>query len=214
MKKETTLGQRLHTLRKERDLSYEQFGKLLDMRPQTLNRYELDQRNPSAKTAAEMAVKLGVNLYWLQGYDAPRVPQREKPGDPERTMLPILGVIRAGVPVLAAQEIEGWATADIPDPEDCFYLRVEGDSMINAGIRPGDLVLIRQQQEARNGQIVACIVDQEDATLKRFRRQGDMILLQPENPNYEPRIIPAGDFDTGAARIVGVAKKLVRDLDL
>ncbi len=209
MRKAATIGQRLHQVMQERELNYEQFGQLLGMRPQTLNRYVLGQREPRAEVAMEMALKLKVNLYWLQGYDVP--PRPEGPGDPSRTVLPILGVIRAGIPTLAAQEILGYAAADSAS-EGCFYLRVSGDSMINAGIHDGDLVLIRPQSAAQNGQIVACIVNQEDATLKRFRRQGDTVILQPENPNYEPRLIPAGDFSTGAARIVGVAVRLVRDL--
>lgn len=84
--------------------------------------------------------------------------------------------------------------------------------MINAGIRDGDLVLLRRQESAENGQIVACLLDGADATLKRLRVQRDMAILQPENPAYEPRIIPLRDFGTGAARIVGVAVRLVRDL--
>jgi repressor LexA len=212
MEKVTTLGQRLHDIMREQELSYEQFGKLLEMRPQTLNRYVLGQREPRAEVAMDMAMRLGVNLYWLQGYNAPRKPDPEQPGDPEQIVLPILGSIRAGIPTLAQQEVEGYAAADVPDPERCFYLRVEGDSMINAGIRPGDLVLIRQQKEASNGQIVACIVNHEDATLKRFHRHGDVVLLQPENPEYEPRILSASQFDTGEAMLVGVAVKLVRDL--
>ena len=79
-------------------------------------------------------------------------------------------------------------------------------------IRDGDLVLIRRQCTAENGQIVACLVDGEDATLKRFRCQKGMVILQPENPYYEPKIIPLRDFEQGMARIVGVAVKLVREL--
>ena len=90
----------------------------------------------------------------------------------------------------AEQRVEGWATADVAEPEEHFFLRVTGDSMVNAGIRDGDLVLLRRQDTAENGQIVACLVDGEDATLKRFRRQRDMVLLQPENPVYEPSWSP------------------------
>jgi repressor LexA len=127
-------------------------------------------------------------------------------------MVPVLGVIRAGCPALAEEHITGYVGAEVSDPEACFYLRVSGDSMINAGIRSGDLVLIRRQCTAENGQIVACMVDGEDATLKRFRRQGDMVILQPENPDYEPRLISLGEFERGAARILGVAVKLTREL--
>lgn len=211
MEKQETLGARLRALMEERNLNYEALGRLLDMKPQTLNRYVLGQREPKAGIAAEMAQRLGVDLLWLQGYDVPRTSESAilPPGE---TMIPILGVIKAGIPELAQQEILGYASADVSDPARYFYLRVEGDSMKNAGIQSGDLVLLHQQEKAENGQIVACILQQEDATLKRFRRQGDWVILQPENADYEPRILPASDFSNGTARILGVAVRLVRDI--
>lgn len=211
MERECTLGQRLRKLMEERGLSYEQLGELTGQRPQTLNRYVLGQREPKASAVTEMALRLGVDPLWLQGYDVPRR-RKLMEGAPGETALPILGVIRAGSPAQAYQQVEGYAAADVPDPERCFYLRVSGDSMINAGIGDGDLVLIRRQSWAENGRIVACIVGGEDATLKRFRRQGDLVILQPENPNYEPRLVPAADFENGQAQIVGVALRLVREL--
>lgn len=215
MELESTLGQRLRRLMEERNYTYEQLGELVGITPQSLNRYVLGQREPKASAAAAMALKLGVDPLWLQGYDVPRLrlepPEGMIPVKREYA-IPILGVIRAGEPILATESIEGYAAADVPDPEEHFYLRVTGDSMINAGIRDGDLVLVRQQNTAENGQIVACLLDGEDATLKRFRAQKGMVILQPENPAYEPRIIPMRDFDNGLACIVGVAVKLVRNL--
>ena len=204
MERESSLGGRLRRLMEEEGLSYEQMGERLGMNPQTLNRYVLGQREPKIGTAS-MAAALGVDPLWLLGYDVPR-----RTG--QRQSVPILGTIRAGLPMAAEQRVEGWATADVAEPEEHFFLRVTGDSMINAGIRDGDLVLLRRQDTAENGQIVACLVDGEDATLKRFRRQRDMVLLQPENPVYEPKLVPLSDFETGAARIVGVAVRLVREL--
>lgn len=209
MKQETTIGARLRTIMEEQGLGYEQLGERLHMNPQTLNRYVLGQREPKIGTAAAIARALGVDPLWLQGFDVPRIPV---PVPRETSVVPILGTIRAGVPLLAQQDLEGYAAADVPDPEEHFYLRVTGNSMINAGIREGDLVLIRRQETAENGQIVACLVDGEDATLKRFRSQKGVVILQPENPDYEPKIIPMGDFETGAARIIGVAVKLMRNL--
>ena len=84
--------------------------------------------------------------------------------------------------------------------------------MIGAGIQSGDKVLIRQQSTAENGQIVACRLNGDEATLKRFRRQGDSVILLPENPNYEPRIIPMKDFENGDAGIIGVAIQIKRDI--
>lgn len=118
---------------------------------------------------------------------------------------PIVGVIPAGYPVLALQDIEGYASIPYSDEENYFFLRVQGDSMINAGIHSGDLVLIRKQSCADNGQIVAARVNGDEATLKRFQQQGNTILLLPENPNYEPRIVSEKDFSQGDAQIIGVA---------
>lgn len=118
---------------------------------------------------------------------------------------PIVGVITAGYPALAFQDIEGYASIPYADEENYFFLRVQGDSMINAGIHPGDLVLIRKQPCADNGQIVAARVNGDEATLKRFQQQGDTVLLLPDNPAYEPRIVPSRDFSRGEAQIIGVA---------
>ena len=215
MQLQSTLGQRLRRLMQERNYTYEQLGELVGITPQSLNRYVLGQREPKASALSAMALKLNVDPLWLQGYDVPRIriepPAGMIPVRPEFA-IPILGVIRAGEPILASESIEGYAAADVPSPDEHFYLRVIGDSMINAGIRDGDLVLLRQQNTAENGQIVACLLNGEDATLKRFRAQKGMVILQPENPAYEPRIIPMSDFDNGLARIVGVAVKLVRNL--
>ena len=208
MEQVETLGARLGQLMRERGLNYEALGRLLEMRPQTLNRYVLGQREPKAGVVMEMAARLGVDERWLQGDDVPQSRQAV----PGEHMVPVLGTIRAGGPALAREHVEGWEPADVADPSAYFYLRVEGDSMINAGICPGDRVLIHRQNTAESGQIVACIVDGEAATLKRFRRQGDLVILQPENSAYEPRILPAREFALGSAVIVGVAEKLVRDL--
>lgn len=212
MDKQESLGKRLRTLMEERRLNYEALGRLLEMKPQTLNRYVLGQREPKAGVVTDMAVRLGVDPLWLQGYDVPREGRSDALQTPGEQLIPILGVIKAGIPTLAQQEVKGYASADVSRPEEYFYLEVSGDSMKNAGIQTGDLVLIHQQPQAENGQIVVCLVQQEDATLKRFRRQGCWIILQPENPDYEPRIIPQEDFETGDARILGVATKLVRAL--
>lgn len=127
-------------------------------------------------------------------------------------MVPVVGVIRAGVPLLAEENISGYEFADVKDPENYFYLTVTGDSMINARIFAGSKVLVRKQNCAENGQIVVCRVNGEEATLKRFKQKGDTVLLLPENPAYEPLIISYRDFETGYAEIMGVAKKVLSDL--
>lgn len=101
--------------------------------------------------------------------------------------IPILGRVAAGTPVMAAENHEGSLTLDasLIKNQESFALRVNGDSMINAGILDGDLVVVRLQQGADNGDIVVALMD-EEVTVKRFYRETDTIRLQPENPTLAP----------------------------
>ncbi|MDR7484126.1 MAG: transcriptional repressor LexA [Armatimonadota bacterium] len=101
--------------------------------------------------------------------------------------LPVVGRVAAGTPVLAEQNIEDYLPlpADLLDGADGFVLRVRGDSMIDDGIQDGDLLIVRRQQTANNGDIVVARVDDE-ATVKRFYREGDRIRLQPANARLSP----------------------------
>ena len=125
-------------------------------------------------------------------------------------MAPVLGRIPAGYPALAQDEIIGYHPVNVPNPEECFWLVVHGDSMIDAGIQQGDQVLIRKQPAADNGQIVACRMNGDDATLKRFHQQGDAVILYPANSKYQPIIVPKGDFENGYASIIGVVIEMRR----
>jgi repressor LexA len=102
--------------------------------------------------------------------------------------VPIVGAIAAGSPILAQENIEDTFTlpmAWVNEADQLFMLRVKGDSMIDAGIFDGDLVAIRQQNVADNGDIVAAMID-EEATVKRFYKDGKKVKLVAENPNYAP----------------------------
>jgi len=124
--------------------------------------------------------------------------------------LPLIGVIRAGVPQLAQQERAGEVVVDptlIRSP-DSFVLRVQGDSMIEAQICSGDLVVVRPQTFAENGEIVVALIGDE-ATLKRFYREEGRIRLQPENRTMAPIYI---DSSGGEVAIVGKVTGLMREL--
>ena len=210
---DSTFGDRLREIMKKNGLTYAQLADQLDMNVQTLNRYVLGQREPKVSVSNAIARALKADLYWLQGVRRPEH-LRFVQGAPQRRerMVPVLGSIPAGNPILAIQSADEYAATDVSDADEHFFLRVDGDSMIHAGINHGDLVLIRYQNFAANGQIIACMVNEEEATLKRFRQQGKNVILQPENPLYEPRIVPLRDFESGKARIIGVAVRLQRDL--
>lgn len=101
---------------------------------------------------------------------------------------PIVGSVRAGEPVLADERIETVLPlpAELIGNQVSFILTVRGDSMINAGIHEGDLLIVAQQNTAINGDIVVALVNGEDATVKRFYKEADHVRLQPENDAYEP----------------------------
>ena len=119
--------------------------------------------------------------------------------------IPILGEIRAGSPIITNESILGYEHADVEDRDEYFYLRVQGDSMKNIGMIDGSLVLFRKQQYAEDGEIVACLVGGDSATVKRFRRAKKTIYLMPENEDYQPIKLTTDDFESGEARILGVA---------
>lgn len=104
--------------------------------------------------------------------------------------LPIVGRVTAGTPILAVENIEDHfpLPLEFVRDEDSFILTVQGDSMIEAGILDGDYVLVRRQSFARNGDIVVALIE-EEATVKRFFREGDHVRLQPENRFLEPIIV-------------------------
>ena len=117
--------------------------------------------------------------------------------------VPIVGNVAAGAPILAEQNIEDHILLSPEMAQDGnFLLRVRGDSMINAGILDGDLVLVKPQQEASNGNIVVALVD-NDATVKRFERGNGHVKLIAENPAYEPIV-------TSNVSVVGVVRGVIR----
>ncbi|WP_436531751.1 transcriptional repressor LexA [Actinoplanes sp. HUAS TT8] len=120
--------------------------------------------------------------------------------------VPLVGTIAAGTPILAAETAEEMLNLprDLVGRGTLFSLRVRGDSMIDAAICDGDIVVVRQQSEAWNGDIVAAMID-EEATVKVFRRRGGHVLLEPRNPAYQP--IP-GDDAVILGKVVSVLRQV------
>jgi repressor LexA len=116
--------------------------------------------------------------------------------------LPLIGAVAAGLPRLAQEDVEDWVP--VPFRGD-FVLRVTGDSMVGAGILDGDMVVVRRQQSADDGEIVVALVDDAEATVKRLRRSDGRVVLQAENAAYAP--IVADEI-----RILGKVVGLVRGI--
>lgn len=120
-----------------------------------------------------------------------------------RDKVPVVGNVAAGAPILAEECIEDYLTFDTQGlTGEHFALRVRGESMLNAGILPGDLVVVHQQQEAHNGEIVVALLGDE-ATVKTLQRKDGKTWLVPENPGYEP-------IDGDHAQILGKVIAVVR----
>lgn len=181
----------------------------------SISSYISGKYEPKQKAIYLIAEALNVSEPWLMGLDVPLTRTLDKNITsmiPATGTVPVYGSIPAGFPALAEQYIEDYMLTTIPNPHDYFALKVKGTSMINAGIVDGCKVLCHKQNTAENGQIVVCRVNGDEATLKRFKQQDDIVILLPENPEFEPRIIPVSKFDSGEAEIIGIVKQIIIDL--
>ena len=105
--------------------------------------------------------------------------------------VPVLGTVTAGKPITAFEDITGYVNFEAPncDPNELFALKIKGESMINAGILDGDIVIVKKDTYAENGDIVVAFIDSEDATVKRFYKENGKYRLQPENDSMSPIIL-------------------------
>jgi len=108
--------------------------------------------------------------------------------------VPVLGRIAAGTPILAAEQVDEVMPlpTELVGDGPVFLLEVKGDSMVDAGIHEGDLVAVHKQSDARDGEIVACLIGDEEATVKRLQRKDGKVYLHSENPAYEPMVFSDG----------------------
>lgn len=196
-------------------MSYQYFEQLLKMDGSTVYRVSketgisastfTDWKNgrsvPKADKLKKIAEYFGVSLDYLLGGAPELLPSQER-------KIPIIGEIRAGSPIITNEALLGYETAAVDDTDEYFYLKVQGDSMKDIGMIHGSLVLFRKQQYADDGDVVACLVGGDSATVKRFRRSQKNVYLLPENEDYSPIHLTTDDFESGEARILGVAREI------
>jgi repressor LexA len=124
--------------------------------------------------------------------------------------VPIVGKVKAGEPILAVENIEGYINLDrsLASSGDVFLLRVEGDSMIDAHIQNGDFALVKPQPNAENGEIVVALIEDE-ATIKRIFQKRDLLRLEPANPKMDPIVVKKGEKKvTIVGKVIGIFRKL------
>jgi len=202
-----SFGDNLKNARKRLGLTQKQVAAALDITESTYCGYETGKREPDVQKIKQLARVLNTPSDALLG--TVMFPQNAEllPGI---QMLPRLGQIACGTPILAEQNIAAmdaipdWVNAD-------FTLVCKGDSMVGAHIRDGDVVCIRRQEEVENGQIAAVLVDDEtesgSATLKRVRYIEGGVALWPENPAYEPLVFYG--TDANRVHVLGLATHFI-----
>lgn len=193
----------------EREVTVYRVAKETGISASTFSDWKNGRSTPKADKLARIADYFGIGLdEWLGTESGSRDLERSFLAFREKRMVPVIGVIRAGQPIVTNETLLGREFADVNDADDYFYLEICGDSMKDCGMMDGSLVLFRRRQYAENGEIVACLVDGESATVKRFERKNRRIILSPENDAYDPIILTPEDEESGRFRILGVAVEI------
>lgn len=198
------LNEKIKMLRAKHNMTLEEVGNIVGVGKSTVRKWESgDIANMRRDKIAKLAEALHTTPAYLMGWDDD--PSASLPSNvlplPNMRKVPLLGTIACGTPILAAENLDGY----VKMPENVhadFCLRCKGDSMIGARIMDGDLVFIHQQPDVDNGAIAAVIVEDE-ATLKRIYKSTGKIILQPENPRYEPFVFVGEELSQ--IRIIGKA---------
>lgn len=161
----------------------------------------------------KLSKALSVDPAWLMGYDVPMEPniRVDELGNPV-VSIPLLGTVKAGYDYLAQ---ENWInTVDISkklaETGEFFALKIHGDSMSPVLIED-DIVIVRKQDDFENGNIVVALINGNEATVKKGKKNENSILLQPLNTNYEPLIFTKEEMETIPVKIIGIVKKLDRE---
>lgn len=202
-----SIGENIRRCRRDLGLTLEEVSKIVGVTRATIQKYEngIISNIPSDKIEL-LARALHTTPAYLMGWEGNDEEDLPLPSNvvPLRPMkkIPLVGRIACGTPILAEQNIEDYI--DLPGHIHADYaLTCKGDSMINAGIRDGDVVYIRQQPEVENGQIAAVLVDEEEATLKRFYFEAGIITLVAENPRVSPMVFSGSEISR--VRVLGLA---------
>lgn len=195
---------RISELRTQMGITMKEAAARLGMPYTTYVNYEKGTREPNSETLIQLARFFGTTIDNLLGKTDALIPPGFQPM-PEMSAVPLVGRIACGTPILAEQNIE--ASIGVPALWRAdFALTCHGNSMA-AMIQDGDIVCIRKQPEVENGEIAAVRIG-EEATLKRFYRQGDTVMLQAENPAFSPLVYTRDQLNeiTIEGRVVGICR--------
>ena len=203
-----TMGQRIKFLREEREYTQEQFGNMIGVSKSTIGMYENGNRKPSYEVLIKLSEIFDCSIDYIVGTSNERNSNVQYDPNAKVYSVPIVGKIRAGEPILAEDNIEGYfpilpSMYNADSTQDLFCLEVIGDSMNNV-IEEGSYALIRKPDTAENGDVVVALVNGDnEATLKRFEQiNNSLVALKPDSTNkeYSVRYI---DLATTEFKIIG-----------
>lgn len=213
--------QRIEQLLKEKGISRNKMSEDIGIGNSTFYTWQKRGTVPKGEILQKIAQYLDTTTDYLLGNDeepqqktaSPRESLEEavmRVGMEIPSMIPILGTIHAGTSIFCEENFDGYIPSMQKHAEDYFALRIIGDCMTGAGIKPGSIVTFRKQPFAETGDIVAVLDDNGEVFCRRFALKSGEVILSPENPDYEPIIMSAREFDvdSGRARILGVATEV------
>lgn len=203
------VGKRLKQARELRHITLEDAGKKVDVHKSTVLRWENGETEKIKLPVIEiLANYYNVNPVWLMGYDVPmedhEIESNVFPISDIPKKVPVVGKISAGLPILATENIEGYEFApssQIKEGYTYFYLRVQGDSM-NLKFNEGDIVLVQKQDDLENNEIGVILVNGFDATVKKYRKENNLVILEPMSTNPENTVQIYNPKDT-PIKIIG-----------
>lgn len=178
---------RIKMLREELGLSQSEFANKIGLTQQSISLYEKEDRKPSQDVLEALADFFHVSIDYLLGKTNTRNVQESNvmPMPDMPIKVPVIGKISAGLPLLAEENLEGYEFAPsslIKDGFEYFYLRVSGDSM-NLKFNDGDIVLVQKQDDLENDEIGVILVDSQDATVKKYKYENNLVILSPMSNN-------------------------------
>lgn len=209
------LGERIEQRRKELGLTLDDIAQEIGVAKSTIQRYEKGTIGKIKLPVIEsIARAISVDPSWLCGKTDDKTPKTKNlppnaiPIDlSDYHRIPILGRISAGLPLYADEHIEGYTLTDLNSGGEYFGLRVQGDSMNALRINEGDIIIVRRQEEVEQGEVAVVLVDEEDATVKRFYSSDTTVTLMPQstNPEHKPQIY---DLRRTTIRVLGKVVKV------
>lgn len=203
--KKETFPQRLSDLMSEFGENTYSISKRLGMSAATISRYMNGHMLPKLPTVYSLANIFHVNPLWLMGYDC----SRESKKLSKSLQIPVLGTVRAGLPMEAVENILDYEeiSEDMARQGDFFALQIKGDSM-EPRIKEGDVVIVRKQPDVESGEVAIVLVNGDEATIKKVQKFNGGINLVPSNPAYEVKTYSNDDIESLPVSIIGKVVEL------